>query len=219
MILMISPGMFWLSAQQAPPRRKLCPDKLPSPWVTAFSFLSNTAPDMGKAGAFGDWWTAARSAWQTRGKGGEGGGLVVWPWFLVPGIGWSWTTGHRLSTNSRHWAQKSPWWSACPHQTCFANRLALRNRPKNLTRHAAQKTMSSLSPIFNTFLIRNVWRDRALVLFTAVPLTLSIHFKVEEMNQLPFNGLLKPASRCMTLTMFNAARMLVEVVSLNRQHT
>ena len=124
MILMISPGMFWLSAQQAPPRRKLCPDKLPSPWVTAFSFLSNTAPDMGKAGVFGDCWTAARSAWQTADTGhrGEGGGLVVSP--------------------------------------CHP----------------------------------------------AVPLTLSIPFNVEEMNQLSFNGLLKPASRCMTLTMFKYCR-------------
>ena len=46
-----------------------------------------------------------------------------------------------------------------------------------------------------------------LFLFTTVPLTLSIPFKVEEkMNQLSFNGLLKPASRCMTLTMFKYCR-------------
>ncbi len=90
---------------------------------------------------------------------------------------------------------------------CFANRLALRNRPKNITRHAAQKTMSSLSLIFNTFLIRNNMSGViGLFLFTAVPLTLSIPFKVEEMNQLSFNGLLKPASRCMTLTMFKYCR-------------
>ena len=88
---------------------------------------------------------------------------------------------------------------------CFANRLALRNRPKNITiiRHAAQKTTSSLSVIFNTFLIHNNMSGViGLFLFTSVPLTLSIPFKVEEMNQLSFNGLLKPASRCMTLTMF-----------------
>ena len=164
----------------------------------------------GKAGAFGDGWTAA---WQTADTGhrGEGGGLVAWPWFFVPGIGWSWTTGHRLSTlNSRHWARKSPWWSAaCPHQTFVlpANRLALRNMPKNITRHAAQKTMSSLSLIFNTFLIRNnISGVIGLFLFTAVPFTLSIPFKVEEMNQLSFNGLLKPASRCMTLAMFKYCR-------------
>ena len=90
---------------------------------------------------------------------------------------------------------------------CFANRLALRNRPKNITRHAAQKTMSSLSLVFNTFLIRNNMSGViGLFLFTAVPLTLCIPFKVEEMNQLSFNGLLKPASRCMTLTMFKYCR-------------
>ena len=51
------------------------------------------------------------------GKWGEGGGLVMWPWFFVPGIGLSWTTGHRLSMNSQRRAQKSPWWNVCPHQT------------------------------------------------------------------------------------------------------
>ena len=89
---------------------------------------------------------------------------------------------------------------------CFANRLALRNRPKNI-RHAAQKTMSSLSLIFNSFLIRNnISGVTGLFLFAAVPFALSIPFKVEEMNQLSFNGLLKPASRCMTLTMFKYGR-------------
>ena len=89
---------------------------------------------------------------------------------------------------------------------CFANRLALRNRPKNITRHAAQKTTSSLSLIFNTLIRNNMSGVIGLFLFTAVPLTLSIPFKVEEMNQLSFNGLLKSASRCMTLTMFKYCR-------------
>ena len=45
---------------------------------------------------------------------------------------------------------------------CFANSLALRNRPKNITKHAAQKTMSSLSLIFNS-LIRNKDGDSSVV--------------------------------------------------------
>ena len=181
MILMISPGMFWLSAQQAPPRRKLCPDKLPSPWVTAFSFLSND-----------------------RGTGGEGWGLVVWPWFLFPGTGWSCTVNIQSALSTKESLVKCLFAS----NFCFANRLlALRNRPKNITKHAAQKTMSSLSLIFNFFLIpNNISGEIGLFRFTAVPFALSMPFKVEEMNQLSFNGLLKPASRCLTLTMFKYCR-------------
>ena len=91
---------------------------------------------------------------------------------------------------------------------CFEiNRLALRNRLKNITRHAAPKTMSFLSLIFNSFLIRNnIYGVIGLFLFTAVPFALSMPFNVEEMNQLSFNGLLKPASRCMALTMFKYCR-------------
>ena len=109
---MISPGMFWLSAQHAPPRRKLCPDKLPSPWVTAFSFLSNTAPYIGKAGAFGDWWTAARSAWQTADTGQRG---------------WGWRAGNvTLISRSRHWM-------VLDHRTQIVNEQSALSTKESLT--------------------------------------------------------------------------------------
>ena len=157
MILMISPGKFWLSAQQDPPRRKLCPEKLPSPWVrrklcpeklpspwvTAFSFLSNTAPvtwgrlahlgtDRRQRGVLGrplTWGTGVRvEGWQCD------------PDFSFPaldGLGPQDTDCQRtVGIGTKE--SRVKYLSAS--NFCFANRLALRNRPKNVTRHAAPKT-------------------------------------------------------------------------------
>ena len=114
---------------------------------------------------------------------------------------------HRTQTVNEQWALNTKvslvkYLSAS--NFCFGNRLALRNKPKNITRHAAQKAMSSLSLILNSFLISN--NISGVIRLFSVHSRTFMPFKVEEMNQLSFNGLLKPASRCMTLTMFKYCR-------------
>ena len=167
MILMTSPGVFWLSAQQAPPRRKNCAlTSYPLPgWPPSASCqtplltrgrLAPLGTDGQQRGAdrLADRWHGAR--------------------------GWGWRAGSvTLISRSRHWMVLDHRTQIVNEQSalstkeslvkclsasnfCFANRLALRNRPKNITRHAAQKTMSSLSLIFNS-LIRNKDGDSSVV--------------------------------------------------------